>query len=373
MAAGSAAAAAAAQQQQQQQQQEGAAASAQPANVQGGAGQPPPQMRELKVEDALLYLDQVKLEFGDRPRIYNEFLEIMKNFKAQEIDTPGVIRRVSTLFRGYNNLILGFNTFLPEGYKIELKDLEAGGLAGPPLEPGQQPPSASQQHMGGGGPGRGGPAGGRGGMGGRGPGPAAGGRGSPYQTPARAAPQGRPQPPPGGPHMQQQQPGAMGGPPPQGAQQQPPGHAVEFDHAIAYVTTIKKRFANDPRTYQTFLEILHTYQKEQRGIKEVLEQVSNLFADHPDLLKEFTFFLPDAVQEQAKERLARAAAEAEERKRIMLQAQAAAQAQLYSGKKGKKGKGMVDPYHPPPPPPGHKFIDMTQPHKVSFFYRRCVQ
>lgn len=29
---------------------------------------------------------------------------------------------------------------------------------------------------------------------------------------------------------------------------------------------------------------------------DVLEQVSTLFADHPDLLKEFTYFLPDAVQ-----------------------------------------------------------------------------
>lgn len=83
-----------------------------------------PTGRELKVEDALLYLDQVKLEFGDRPRIYNEFLEIMKNFKAQEVDTIGVINRVRTLFHGYNNLILGFNTFLPEGYKIEMRDLE---------------------------------------------------------------------------------------------------------------------------------------------------------------------------------------------------------------------------------------------------------
>lgn len=89
--------------------------------------------------------------------------------------------------------------------------------------------------------------------------------------------------------------------------------AVEFDHAISYVTTIKKRFANDPGTYHQFLEILHTYQKEQRGIKEVLEQVAHLFQDHPDLLKEFTFFLPDAVQEQAKERLHRAAAESESR------------------------------------------------------------
>jgi paired amphipathic helix protein Sin3a len=89
--------------------------------------------------------------------------------------------------------------------------------------------------------------------------------------------------------------------------------AVEFDHAISYVTTIKKRFASDPNTYHSFLEILHTYQKEQRGIKEVLEQVARLFQDHSDLLKEFAFFLPDAVQEQAKERLQRAVAESESR------------------------------------------------------------
>lgn len=55
------------------------------------------------------------MEFSDKPHIYNEFLEIMKNFKAQSINTPGVIDRVKNLFRGYNKLILGFNTFLPEG------------------------------------------------------------------------------------------------------------------------------------------------------------------------------------------------------------------------------------------------------------------
>jgi len=31
---------------------------------------------------------------------------------------------VSQLFRGYDKLILGFNTFLPEGYKIELPHVE---------------------------------------------------------------------------------------------------------------------------------------------------------------------------------------------------------------------------------------------------------
>ncbi len=35
------------------------------------------------------------------------------------IDTPGVIDRVSTLFAGHPELIQGFNTFLPAGYRIE--------------------------------------------------------------------------------------------------------------------------------------------------------------------------------------------------------------------------------------------------------------
>lgn len=299
-------------------------------------GGPPGGMRELRVEDALIYLDDVKREFGDRPTIYNEFLEIMKNFKSQEVDTPGVIDRVSRLFRGYNKLILGFNKFLPDGYKISLQDLErqdaeraalearerqiaaaqgGGGAAaqpqpqqqgssfgggyqqqqarqsGPPS--GQSPPTQQQQSYQQQAQQRGPPA-------------------------AAHPPQGRH---PGGPSMAQQQQQRQQQPqrhmPPQQApppaQQQQQHQAVEFDHAISYVTNIKKRFANDPGTYHAFLEILHTYQKEQRGIKEVLEQVAALFADHPDLLKEFTFFLPDAVQEQAKERLHRAAAESESR------------------------------------------------------------
>lgn len=37
------------------------------------------------------------------------------------IDTPGVIGRVSQLFKGHPDLIMGFNTFLPPGYKIEVQ------------------------------------------------------------------------------------------------------------------------------------------------------------------------------------------------------------------------------------------------------------
>lgn len=36
-----------------------------------------------QVEDALSYLDQVKLQFGNQPQVYNDFLDIMKEFKSQ--------------------------------------------------------------------------------------------------------------------------------------------------------------------------------------------------------------------------------------------------------------------------------------------------
>ena len=39
--------------------------------------------RQLNVTDALSYLDAVKIQFHDRPDVYNVFLDIMKEFKSQ--------------------------------------------------------------------------------------------------------------------------------------------------------------------------------------------------------------------------------------------------------------------------------------------------
>jgi paired amphipathic helix protein Sin3a len=39
--------------------------------------------RQLNVTDALSYLDAVKIQFNDRPDVYNVFLDIMKDFKSQ--------------------------------------------------------------------------------------------------------------------------------------------------------------------------------------------------------------------------------------------------------------------------------------------------
>ena len=243
----------------------------------------------------------------------------LTQFKSQAIDTPGVIERVSMLFRGQPSLIQGFNTFLPPGYRIECsvdqndanmitvttpsgtttQSLGGHGIAGainrmtksgadagapPPHEP-PMPPGA-HEYEGGAAPRA---------MHGAGPG----------------APE-RPPPPPGALHARPPSPGPMGayGAPPgpmydgaRGAGVPPPGPSsapgdgvrppVEFNHAINYVNKIKQRFSGEPDTYKQFLEILQTYQKEQRPIHEVYAQVTVLFDHAQDLLDEFKQFLPD--------------------------------------------------------------------------------
>ncbi|XP_063217594.1 paired amphipathic helix protein Sin3b isoform X4 [Bacillus rossius redtenbacheri] len=311
------------------------------------------QFQRLKVEDALSYLDQVKFKFGNQPQVYNDFLDIMKEFKSQSIDTPGVIHRVSTLFKGHPELIVGFNTFLPPGYKIEVQSNEQGyafqvsvsmpsptstttlvhtpgsvthqtvipttspvtitntvTLSGPPPASGTKSPSLPTVHS-----------------------------TSVASTPAIVPPapnHGSPlfasHPSPattpnnvGNSHahhnnshhhalaqahqaVSQALSSMESGVPHATPQSQP----VEFNHAINYVNKIKNRFQGQPDKYKRFLEILHTYQKEQRTAKdgtpnpgkhlteaEVYSQVAKLFEHQEDLLAEFGQFLPDATSHQS--------------------------------------------------------------------------
>lgn len=168
------------------------------AQVVGGGGG---GAQKLTTNDALAYLKAVKDIFQDKREKYDDFLEVMKDFKAQRIDTAGVIARVKELFKGHRDLILGFNTFLPKGYEITL-----------PLED----------------------------------------------------------------------------------EQPPPKKPVEFEEAINFVNKIKTRFQGDDHVYKSFLDILNMYRKENKSITEVYQEVAALFQDHPDLLEEFTHFLPDS-------------------------------------------------------------------------------
>ncbi|XP_062705105.1 paired amphipathic helix protein Sin3a isoform X2 [Aedes albopictus] len=359
-----------------------------PTNVISSAQpQPPPppppqgqaQFQRLKVEDALSYLDQVKFRFGNQPQVYNDFLDIMKEFKSQSIDTPGVIQRVSNLFKGHPELIVGFNTFLPPGYKIEVQANDQGYAfqvsvsvpstsAGTAVAPQPSPHKYNTIFQGGGqivqtgntavnlvtyGHSTGsvhttlqsvsttGPTTQNSNVTSIPPIPQSpqnfsrdrertisGGSGGPTMPPSNT-PIGSVTSDPSTLNSQQQQqnlhrmisqtviphqPQQQQPPPPEtaAAGNAQPNQPVEFNHAITYVNKIKNRFHSQPEKYKRFLEILHTYQKEQKihkegtpgacnsGAKQLTEaevytQVAKLFDNQEDLLREFGQFLPDAT------------------------------------------------------------------------------
>lgn len=83
-----------------------------------------------KIEEALQYLDQIKNTFeSTRPQVYNDFLDTMKAFKSQCIDSLTVIERVKDLFKDHLELIVAFNSFLPPTYKIEVHGYNDQGSA----------------------------------------------------------------------------------------------------------------------------------------------------------------------------------------------------------------------------------------------------
>ncbi|KAB1259118.1 Paired amphipathic helix protein Sin3b [Camelus dromedarius] len=207
------------------------------------------------VEDALTYLDQVKIRFGSDPATYNGFLEIMKEFKSQSIDTPGVIRRVSQLFHEHPDLIVGFNAFLPLGYRIDIPKNGKLNI---------QSPLSNQENS---------------------------------HNHSDCAE-----------NFKQQMLYKEDKP-----QVPLESDSVEFNNAISYVNKIKTRFLDHPEIYRSFLEILHTYQKEQLSTKgrpfrgmseeEVFTEVANLFRGQEDLLSEFGQFLPEAKRSLKKMKL----------------------------------------------------------------------
>ncbi|OMO54973.1 Paired amphipathic helix [Corchorus olitorius] len=74
----------------------------------------------MTTNDALAYLKAVKDIFHDQRDKYDDFLQVMRDFTSQRIDAAGVIGREKELFKGYPDLIWGFNTFLPKEYEIRL-------------------------------------------------------------------------------------------------------------------------------------------------------------------------------------------------------------------------------------------------------------
>ena len=130
------------------------AAKASSASAKSDAKQPPVKKEKATAEqpavkatenDALRYLDQVKVTFSDRPKVFKSFLKVLNGVKSNEIDPMEVSQRVQQLFNGYNHLILGFNPFVPERYRIREGDLEEKEEPTPAASPGEETKSSREK------------------------------------------------------------------------------------------------------------------------------------------------------------------------------------------------------------------------------------
>lgn len=263
-------------------------------NVNPPPASAPAPAQPIKFETALEFLDQVKQQFEDNPRVYKQFLKIMKDFKLHEIDTPGVIRRVSELFRGHDHLILGFNRFLPEGYKITHADTQHNQLRYQvPGEKGNFPLSGHERDA---------------------------AHSNAFHThtlsmapPSASVSGATPNAASSAPStleieasgivpaVTNRVPNKSSSPLPAPAllDSQPKSEKQpELEHARNYVKKIKVRFEAQPDVYKQFLRILHTFHEEHNTISNVYEQVAVLFKNHSDLLREFKQFLPDTTQSE---------------------------------------------------------------------------
>ena len=72
--------------------------------------------RTVSFRDALTYVVNVR---ELQSQSYRQFLAIMISVKRGDLDTPGTVDRISTLFICHPEFIHNFNLFLPDGYMIE--------------------------------------------------------------------------------------------------------------------------------------------------------------------------------------------------------------------------------------------------------------
>lgn len=71
------------------------------------------------MEDAISFLDQVKLTFINQPQVFNAFLDILKEVREKiSIDVSDTVVRVFHLLRDHQELVNGFFRFIPVGRRI---------------------------------------------------------------------------------------------------------------------------------------------------------------------------------------------------------------------------------------------------------------
>ncbi|WJX56901.1 hypothetical protein P8452_42515 [Trifolium repens] len=72
-------------------------------------------------DDILAYLNEIKDAFKDEVETFDDFIWVMRDYKEKRIDVEGVGSRVKELFKEHEELLLKFNDYLPEEYKVSLE------------------------------------------------------------------------------------------------------------------------------------------------------------------------------------------------------------------------------------------------------------
>ena len=94
------------------------------------------QQQQTDNAAAVYFLGQVKSKYaGENQKTYAAFLDLMKNYNSQRIETREVVAQVSELFRDAPELVEGFEQFLPPEYRAALQRHAALGADALPLPP----------------------------------------------------------------------------------------------------------------------------------------------------------------------------------------------------------------------------------------------
>ncbi|PPQ68451.1 hypothetical protein CVT26_006038 [Gymnopilus dilepis] len=197
---------------------------------------------------AVTYLNAVRDHLGNRPDVYEHFLDITKDFKDGKIATPSVVKRLAQLFNGHAALVQGFNVFLPPGYLIECSvDLDGSDLISL-ITPGDIRLSIASS----------------------------------------ALPQPRLQ---ASPHYVHNDDATHASPPVlslDSEMHEPNSHRIE--PALQYIHDVKQHC--DATMYRQFLHILSRYHDFSVDEEDTLRQIADLFKDAPDLSAGFRVFVP---------------------------------------------------------------------------------
>jgi len=199
---------------------------------------------------ALDYLDNVKRMC---PESYLPFLEMMKAYKSQALSTQQVIIRVRKLFATKDELLRGFEVFLPEGYcqerhkmtEVYGESVEFGGDLNASLGDGREYVGFYENVI--------------------------------EKEGARTA------------NFGSFFCGVQGGASARNAMA-----VVSFEDARNYVKIVRTTYQNEPHVYRRFLEILHNYHHKKISLAKVYKQIMMLFHGNPHLVQGFAYFLPKA-------------------------------------------------------------------------------